>query len=108
MQQLNLSFHNNYTLLQKIDSLPTGPDWICKQIKVEGDLKDGDGKLRQAKVELWYRDPVECIKEIIGNPAFKEFLAYAPERVFSDEKGQDRIYDEMWTSDWWWETQVSK
>lgn len=108
MQQLNLSFHNNYTLLRKIDSLPTGPDWICEQITVEGDLKDGDGKPLRAEMELWYRDPVKCIEEIISNPAFKEFMAYAPERVFSDETGNDRIYDETWTSDWWWKIQVSQ
>ena len=58
-------------------------------------------------LELWRRDPVECVKELIGNPAFKEFMSYVPERVYVDNKGQERIYDEMWTGDWWWETQVS-
>ncbi|KAI0683325.1 hypothetical protein BC835DRAFT_1423408 [Cytidiella melzeri] len=57
-------------------------------------------------LELWRRDPVECIRELIGNPAYKEFLAYAPEHVFTSADGNERIYDETWTGDWWWETQA--
>ena len=59
------------------------------------------------KVEIWYRDPIECIQELIGNPLFRDTMGYAPERVFLDENGTQRAYDEMWTADWWWETQVS-
>ncbi|KIM62574.1 hypothetical protein SCLCIDRAFT_24878 [Scleroderma citrinum Foug A] len=32
-------------------------------------------------------------------------MAYVPERANADAKGENRIYDEMWTGDWWWETQ---
>jgi len=59
------------------------------------------------KLELWRRDPVDCMKELLGNPAFKEFISYTPERVFSDNAGKERIFDEMWTADWWWNTQVT-
>ena len=58
------------------------------------------------KVELWKRDPVECIREIIGNPAFRDKLSYAPQRVYTDATETVRIYDEMWTGDTWWELQV--
>ena len=34
-------------------------------------------------------------------------MAYVPERAYANAKGEDQIYDEMWTGDWWWETQVS-
>lgn len=30
-----------------------------------------------------------------------------PEQVYTNKTGQNRIYDEMWTADWWWDTQVS-
>jgi len=33
-------------------------------------------------------------------------MAYAPERADADAKGDNQIYDELWTGDWW-ETQVS-
>ena len=57
-------------------------------------------------LELWKRNPVSCIKELIGNPAFKDHISYVPERVYADKAGLNQIYDEMWTADWWWNTQV--
>ena len=35
-------------------------------------------------------------------------MRYAPERVYMDEGRKERVYDECWTGEWWWETQVSK
>jgi hypothetical protein len=61
----------------------------------------------EEKVEVWRRDPVECVKELMGNPAFKDYMSYMPEHVYSDKEGKVRIYDEMWTADWWWNKQVS-
>jgi hypothetical protein len=56
--------------------------------------------------ELWRHDIIQVIKQLIGNPAFAEHMAYAPEHVFKDAKGTIRCYDEMWTGDWWWKIQV--
>ncbi|KAG6906093.1 hypothetical protein DXG01_015962 [Tephrocybe rancida] len=66
----NLSFHNNYTFLQKVDALPTGPEWDCEIIHVDGDRIGEDGKVMSEDLELWLCDPVECICELMGNPAF--------------------------------------
>ena len=57
-------------------------------------------------LELWKSNPVECIKGLIGNPAFCNLVAYVPQQVFSDQAGQNCIFDEMWTADWWWDIQV--
>jgi hypothetical protein len=57
-------------------------------------------------LELWKRDPVEVIRELIGNVAFADNMVFAPERVFSDQEGRNRQYDEMSTADWWWDMQV--
>jgi hypothetical protein len=60
------------------------------------------------KLELWRRDPIECVRELMGNPMFKDVLKYAPEKAYLDPEGKNgRIYDEMWSADWWWDTQVS-
>lgn len=67
---------------------------------------DKHGKALTEEIELWRRDPVECVRELIGNPAFKDHLAYLPERVYGDAKGGTRLYDEMWTAEWWWKVQV--
>ena len=76
-------------------------------MKVEGDRVGEGGETMSEDLELWMRDPVECVKELIGNPPFKNFMSLVPERVFADENGTNRIFDEMWTADWWRKTQVS-
>ncbi|KAG1889977.1 hypothetical protein F4604DRAFT_1876673 [Suillus subluteus] len=86
------SFHNNRSFLQKVDELPHGPAWSCK-------------KSLHEDVELWMRDPVECIKDLIGNPLFKEHMVYTPSRAYKDEAGSERLIDDMWTADWWWDKQ---
>ena len=58
------------------------------------------------RLELWRRNPVECVKELMGNPVFKDLLEYAPQRHFMDQEGVNCMFDEMWTGDWWWDTQV--
>ena len=57
-------------------------------------------------LELWRRNPIDCIWDLIGNPAFHKHVAYGPEHIYADDKGGSRIFDEMWTGDWWWKTQV--
>ncbi len=73
-----------------------------------GDELDETGNPMSEQFELWRRDPVECIRELMGNPSFKDVLHYAPEKLFSqpfmDEK--HRIWNEMWAGDWWWRVQV--
>jgi hypothetical protein len=34
-------------------------------------------------------------------------MRFAPERAYKDPEGKNRIFDEMWTGDWWWNLQVS-
>ncbi|KAJ6537137.1 hypothetical protein B0H19DRAFT_1213719 [Mycena capillaripes] len=106
-KKANLSFHNNRAFLQKVDQLPTGPDWACKMVKAAGNRVDENGEMMSEDLELWMRDPVECIKELMSNPAFRAHMAYAPERVYGTKEGHEesRIFDEMWTAEWWWKLQ---
>ncbi|KAF8885298.1 hypothetical protein BD779DRAFT_1611957 [Infundibulicybe gibba] len=103
---MNLSFRNNRSFLKQVDALPTGPNWECEIVTAPGDQCGEDGEIVGEDMELWYRDPVECIKELLSNPAFKDLISYVPERVYTSSDGDDRIYDEMWTGDWWWDTQT--
>jgi Plavaka transposase len=101
-----LSFYNKYSFLKKIDGLPIGPEWNCSIIEFSGDRLDDEGNTMNECLELWHRDPIECVKGLIGNPAFKDFISYVPERVYMDVEGKVRVFDEMWTGTWWWDTQV--
>lgn len=74
---------------------------------MQGDRTELDGTHMVEELEFWRRDPVECVRELIGNPAFRDSMAYEPEQVYADAMGENRVYDEMWTGDWWWKLQVS-
>ncbi|KAG1794623.1 uncharacterized protein HD556DRAFT_1236445, partial [Suillus plorans] len=99
------SFHNNRSFLQKVDELPHGAAWSCKKISVRGNQTDEKGEPLHEDVELWMRDPVECIKDLIGNPQFKDHMVYAPAQAYTDSAGLNRVIGDMWTADWWGEKQ---
>lgn len=106
---MNLSFHNKRAFFQKVDSLPTfnAPEFKCETIEITGDKVDEAGKPETIPAELWMRNPVEVIHQIIGNPALKNDLAYAPVQIFTDESQREQVFNEMNTGHWWWRTQVS-
>ena len=92
--------------MKKVDLLPTGPAWMCEIIEVIGDRIGEDGLPKVENVELWKRDALEVVASLISNPVFKNEIAYQPEKVYRDKNGKIRVYDEMWTGDWWWDMQV--
>ncbi|KAF8188308.1 hypothetical protein K438DRAFT_1907473 [Mycena galopus ATCC 62051] len=101
------TFNKKKTFLQDIDSLPIGGRWRCEHISVEGDIVDENDKFKTEVAELWFRDPVECVKELIGNPAFKHVIDYAPSKLYnhpSGEKGSE-VINEMSSARWWWKIQ---
>jgi hypothetical protein len=103
---MKTSFKSKYTLMKALDKLPHGTEWKLKRITVEGNLLM-NGQPDCEELKLWLRDPVNCIRELFGNPEFNGTVSYAPEQVFVDEEGKTRRFDEMWTGNWWWEMQVS-
>ncbi|KAJ7288109.1 hypothetical protein C8J57DRAFT_1027371, partial [Mycena rebaudengoi] len=67
--KIDPAFHNSRSLLQHIDLLPEGAKWYCTPFELEGDELDAENKPRKETVELWHRDPVECVRELLGNPS---------------------------------------
>ena len=82
------NYKSNYTFLKKVDQLPTGPKWTCKIIQTVGELLGKDNAPIIEEHELWNHDPIECVHELIGNPTFQEYMAYAPEKAYADKNGQ--------------------
>ena len=119
------NYHSNSTVISKIkgvaptyknargffkfiDALPPGPKFFCTPLKVNGDLTDANGNNRIEILELWHRDPIECIAELLGNPSFRGKQQYAPRQVFRNKDGTNQEFGEMWTAEWWWKIQVSE
>ncbi|KAF7319649.1 hypothetical protein HMN09_00305400 [Mycena chlorophos] len=98
----SLRITSAYTFYQKIDALPSGPQWSCDLIKLTGDKVGEDGQLMVEEVEFWHRDALECLEDIMGNPAFKDHMRYAPRHVYRDEEGTNREYSEMYSGELWW------
>ncbi|KAJ7444189.1 hypothetical protein FB451DRAFT_1413304 [Mycena latifolia] len=87
------SYTGKNQFFDKIDDLPGGVRWQCKEMDIEGDLPDLEkdplgGIMRGETVELWWRDPVECVRELIGNPMFRDAMRFAPEELYADENGK--------------------
>ena len=84
-----------------------GPKWECEVFVTEGDvINEATGRRKQETFELWKRNPVDCIQELISNPLFSDNIRYAPEPLFEDKEGTKPIINEMWTAEWWETVQV--
>ncbi|KAG8713983.1 hypothetical protein FRC09_018122 [Ceratobasidium sp. 395] len=91
---------NSRQMVADIDRLPHGPDWSAQIVSA------GEG--RYARDNILYKRPVvDAIRELFGNPAFKEFMRYAPERHWTSAARRSRVRDEMWTGDWCWGRQMA-
>jgi hypothetical protein len=57
------------------------------------------------KVYMW--DIMECVKWLFKNPEFTPYLKYTLKKHYTDSSCTIRLYHNMHTGDWWWDTQVS-
>lgn len=106
-QRTQPTYTNTRNHLAHLDQLPGGCDWKLEEIVLHGNKKSSEGGQQTERLELWFRDPVDCIQELLGNPMFASHMKYAPEYLAKNEDGTDRIFNEMWTGDWWHQIQVS-
>ncbi|KAG1836595.1 hypothetical protein C8R48DRAFT_623187 [Suillus tomentosus] len=94
-EKIGLSFKNTRELNKIIDNeLPGRPKFKRDQIVVANEVFD-----------VYYRDIIECIKALFGDPNFADVLVFAPERHYADEDETIRLYHEMHTGKWWWNSQ---
>ncbi|KAG1744088.1 uncharacterized protein EDB91DRAFT_1050852 [Suillus paluster] len=96
---LGLAYHNTRGLHQTIDSVPPRAKWQSTFLAF-ADKPDH-------KHELHYRNPVDAIRTLLGNPAHAKDIIYKPATVFTNDTHSSRIYNEMWTGCWWHAIQVS-
>ena len=50
---------------------------------------------------------MDCISSLLGDPNFAEHLIFSPEHHYGDQDMTVRLYHDMHTGKWWWDTQVS-
>jgi len=62
----------------------------------------------QRHINYWSRDFIKSMRWLMRQPAYAEHLIYPPQCSFSCNTPPKRLYTEMYTADWWWETQVGR
>lgn len=96
VEKLGLSYKNSKELDWIInDSLPGRPRFRRDSIVVGSET-----------CEVYHRDAIECIKGLFGDPTFAPYLQLAPEKHYTDDTKDVRVYHDMYTGKWWWSTQV--
>lgn len=108
VSRAGLSFRSNYRLNTLLEQLPTaGPKWRSRIISVKGDIKGPDGEPLVEETELWTRNILEVIQELLENVTYGKDMVFEPREEYSDADRTERCYTEMWTGDWWKRIQVS-
>ena len=55
---------------------------------------------------MYFRDVLECVQALYGDPELAPILVFAPEHHYTDADKTDHLFHDMHTGKWWWETQV--
>ncbi|KAH7904457.1 hypothetical protein BJ138DRAFT_993077, partial [Hygrophoropsis aurantiaca] len=93
--KLGLSYRNSRELNMIIDKkLPSRPHFKHEQVVVAGEAFD-----------IYYRDVIKCVKALYSDPDFAPYLAFRAERHYADQDQTTRLFHDMHTGKWWWETQ---
>ncbi|KAH9010418.1 hypothetical protein EDB84DRAFT_1590846 [Lactarius hengduanensis] len=96
-KKLGLSFKNMRELDRIIDKKLPGHPLFQRHEVMAG-----------SKVcKVYYRDVIECIKSLFGDPNFALYLHFAPEKHYTNDTEDTQMYHDMHTGKWWWSTQVA-
>ena len=102
---LRLRSFKNGDSVQKLmsrmpDDLALG-EWELHTLE---DMKWNDN--HQRDIKYWSRDIINSMRWLMRQPAYAEHLIYAPRCCLNRDTSPKRLYTEMHTADWWWDTQV--
>ena len=100
VEHLGLSYKNAAELNKLIDQeLPGRPSFQRHEVMVGTEVCD-----------VYFRDVIACIKALFADPDLAPYLVTTPEKHFTYNTygGRTRMYHDMHTGKWWWETQVSR
>lgn len=85
------SYASKDMLMDTIEELPRGVEWTYRPITLHGDLSNDSGNPRKEELELWFHDPIEVVRELMGNPTFHDAMQYAPVHVYQDLEQTEEV-----------------
>ena len=94
-----LSFKNGQQLKDRMSYLPSTPQWQYTTLKF-GTLKT------KGPIELIWRDPLECVRYLYGNPMYRGYMQERPCKLYLDRDKKNRYYYEGNSGERLWHMQV--
>ena len=94
-----MSFYTAKALRGRIEMLPKVPEWKSKKIALPGHAT-------REPMHLFFRDALDCVEYLFGNPLFAEHMDFSPTRLYRDTEQTIRIYSEWLTGNIAWDMQV--
>ncbi|KAA1478106.1 hypothetical protein DENSPDRAFT_757192, partial [Dentipellis sp. KUC8613] len=98
IKQLPLSFRSFRELREQVEILPAGPQWHFYTLSV-------DSFPTKKPIRLFYRDTLECVEFLFGNPLFHDHMDFDARRVFTVAERAICQYSEWMTGDAAWAQQ---
>jgi len=87
------------------DRLSQFPDprimWFAKQVIPESGTP-------LSPVVLYWQEPLAAIQSLLDRPSLADHLEFVPRRVWDDDKKESRVFNEIFTGNWAWRTQVRR
>ncbi|KIK14014.1 hypothetical protein PISMIDRAFT_117769, partial [Pisolithus microcarpus 441] len=97
-KKMLLSFWTAKELRGHIEDLPKGLCWKIRIVPTHHPTT--------SPIELYWRDPLECIEALFNHPFYAGKMDYSPFRMFTAAGQIMRVYSEWMSSDGAWELQV--
>jgi hypothetical protein len=98
-KQAGVTFHTAKDLRSRIEMLPGVPEWKFKAVSLTGHAT-------KEPTLLFYRDALDCVEYLFGNPTFANRIDFSPARLYRNLEQTIRIYTEWMTGNSAWEMQV--
>ncbi|KAF5342782.1 hypothetical protein D9758_017123 [Tetrapyrgos nigripes] len=99
----NVPFHNHREMYGLIDAIRQGEiQWESFTVKFNGDLPEDQSPLpawKQQEYQVWFRDPLAIMEQMLANLSFKTEMDVSPKRLFKNGK---RLYRDLMTGNWAW------
>ncbi|KAF8835183.1 hypothetical protein BDN67DRAFT_992522 [Paxillus ammoniavirescens] len=95
-EQLGLSYRNSRELNKIIDhQLPSR--WPC--------FHREELVVAEESYDVYSCSIIECVDSLYADPEFAKDMIFAPERHYTDANNTIRMYHDLHTGRWWWDTQ---
>jgi len=94
-------FRSARHLYDVIDNTPlAGMKWSKFYVKYAGNQPSSNRPpWMDQTFDVWFRDPLACLRNMLANPDFKDSFDYGPYREYSVES-DERQYQDFMSGDW--------